>query len=95
MEVMYSLGIGSAYLTSVLATFGIIPEEFNFYEASVLLMAFLLLGRFLEARAKGRTNEAIKKLMGLYEVEESKVLPGKGVQGVINGKEVLVVSLAS
>ncbi|ALV63448.1 Lead, cadmium, zinc and mercury transporting ATPase / Copper-translocating P-type ATPase [Thermococcus sp. 2319x1] len=89
---MYSLGIGSAYLTSVLATFGIIPEEFNFYEASVLLMAFLLLGRFLEARAKGRTNEAIKKLMGLYEVEESKVLPGKGVQGVINGKEVLVVS---
>ncbi len=65
MEVMYAMGIGSAYLTSVLATLGVIPREFNFYEASVLLMAFLLLGRFLEVRAKGRTSEAIKKLMGL------------------------------
>lgn len=65
MEVMYSLGIGSAYSASVLATLRVIPREFNFYEASVLLMAFLLLGRYLEARAKGRTSEAIKKLIGL------------------------------
>ncbi|ALV63429.1 Copper-transporting P-type ATPase, probably, exporting, copB [Thermococcus sp. 2319x1] len=80
MEVMYSLGIGSAYLTSVLATFGIIPEGFNFYEASVLLMAFLLLGRFLEARAKGRTNEAIKKLMGLQAKKATVVRDGKEIE---------------
>ncbi|MCD6525315.1 MAG: cadmium-translocating P-type ATPase, partial [Thermococcus sp.] len=80
MEVMYSLGIGSAYLTSVLATFGLIPGEFNFYEASVLLMAFLLLGRFLEARAKGKTSEAIKKLMGLQAKKATVVRDGKELE---------------
>jgi len=80
MEVMYSLGIGSAYLTSVLATFGIIPREFNFYEASVLLMAFLLLGRYLEAKAKGRTSEAIKKLIGLQAKRATIVRDGKEIE---------------
>ncbi|WP_048147738.1 heavy metal translocating P-type ATPase [Palaeococcus ferrophilus] len=80
MEVMYSLGIGSAYFASVLATIGIIPEEFNFYEASVLLMAFLLLGRFLETRAKGRTSEAIKKLMGLQAKKALVLMDGKEIE---------------
>lgn len=80
MEVMYAMGIGSAYLTSVLATLGVIPREFNFYEASVLLMAFLLLGRYLEARAKGRTSEAIKKLMGLQAKKATVVRDGKEIE---------------
>lgn len=80
MEVMYSLGIGSAYLTSVLATFGVIPKEFNFYEASVLLMGFLLLGRFLEVRAKGKTSEAIKKLMGLQAKKATVIRDGKELE---------------
>ncbi|NJE61181.1 heavy metal translocating P-type ATPase [Thermococcus sp. 21S7] len=80
MEVMYSLGIGSAYLASVLATVGIIPEDFNFYEASVLLMAFLLLGRYLETRAKGRTSEAIKKLMGLQAKKATVVRGGTEIE---------------
>lgn len=80
MEVMYALGIGSAYLTSVLATFGLVPREFNFYEASVMLMGFLLLGRYLEARAKGRTSEAIKKLMGLQAKKATVIRDGKEVE---------------
>ena len=36
-----------------------------FYETAIMLAAFLTLGRYLEARAKGRTSEAIKKLIGL------------------------------
>lgn len=80
MEVMYAMGIGSAYLTSVLATLGVIPREFNFYEASVMLMAFLLLGRYLEARAKGRTSEAIKKLMGLQAKKATVVRDGKEIE---------------
>lgn len=80
MEVMYSIGIGSAYLASVLATVGIIPEEFNFYEASVLLMAFLLLGRYLETRAKGRTSEAIKKLMGLQAKKATVLRDGEEIE---------------
>ncbi|WP_148882239.1 heavy metal translocating P-type ATPase [Thermococcus aciditolerans] len=80
MEVMYSLGIGSAYLASVLATVGVIPEDFNFYEASVLLMAFLLLGRYLETRAKGRTSEAIKKLMGLQAKKATVIRNGEEIE---------------
>ncbi len=80
MEVMYSIGIGSAYLASVLATVGIIQEEFNFYEASVLLMAFLLLGRYLETRAKGRTSEAIKKLMGLQAKKATVLRDGEEIE---------------
>ena len=80
MEVMYSIGIGSAYFASVLATLGIIPEDFNFYEASVLLMAFLLLGRYLETRAKGRTSEAIKKLMGLQAKKATVLRDGEEIE---------------
>lgn len=65
MDVMYALGIGTAYSTSLLTTIKLLPEEYIFYEASVLLAAFLMLGRLLETMAKGRTSEAIKKLMGL------------------------------
>lgn len=66
MDVMYSLGIGVAYISSVLGTFEIIlTREFLFYETALLLASFLTFGRYLESRAKGRTGEAIKKLMGL------------------------------
>lgn len=66
MDVMYSLGIGVAFVSSVLGTFNIIlTPEFMFYETALMLAAFLTLGRYLEARAKGRTSDAIKKLIGL------------------------------
>ena len=65
MDVMYSMGIGVAFGASLLSTVGILPKEFIFYEAAVMLATFLTVGRFLEARAKGKTSEAIKTLMGL------------------------------
>lgn len=66
MDVMYSMGIGVAFVASVLATFEILlSHEFLLYEAAVMLASFLTFGRYLEARAKGRTSEAIKKLIGL------------------------------
>ncbi|AEH24559.1 heavy metal translocating P-type ATPase [Pyrococcus yayanosii] len=80
MDVMYSMGAGSAYIASVLATVGILPKEYNFYEASVLLLAFLLLGRYLEHIAKGRTSEAIKKLMGLQAKKATVIREGKEVE---------------
>lgn len=66
MDVMYSMGIGVAYVSSIFGTFQIIlTREFLFYETAVMLATFLTLGRYLETRAKGRTSEAIKKLIGL------------------------------
>ena len=66
MEVMYSMGIGVAFSTSIFATFGfVLSKEFLFYDTAVLLASFLTLARYLEARAKGKTSEAIKKLISL------------------------------
>ncbi len=66
MDVMYSMGIGVAYVASILGTFELLlSKEFLFYETAVMLASFLTFGRYLEARAKGKTSEAIKKLMGL------------------------------
>ncbi len=66
MDVMYSMGIGVAFVSSILGTFNIIlTPEFMFYETALMLAAFLMLGRYLETRAKGRTSTAIKKLIGM------------------------------
>ncbi|MGV8128533.1 MAG: heavy metal translocating P-type ATPase [Methanolinea sp.] len=66
MDVMYAMGTGVAYVSSVLGTLGIIlTHEFMFYDTAIMLAAFLMLGRYLETRAKGRTSAAIKALVGL------------------------------
>jgi Cu+-exporting ATPase len=66
MDVMYAMGTGVAYVASVMGTFGIVlTTEFIFYDTAVMLASFLMLGRYLEGRAKGRTSEAIKNLIGL------------------------------
>ena len=66
MDVMYSMGIGVSFAASLLGTLEIVlTREFLFYDSAVLLATFLSMGRYLEARAKGKTGEAIKRLMGL------------------------------
>ncbi len=66
MDVMYSMGIGVSFAASVLGTFRLfLSREFMFYDSAILLAAFLSMGRYLEAKAKGRTGAAIKRLMGL------------------------------
>ena len=66
MDVMYAMGTGVAYVSSVLGTLGIVlTHEFMFYDTAIMLASFLILGRYLEARAKGRTSAAIRALMGL------------------------------
>ena len=66
MDVMYSMGIGVAYVSSVMGTFEIIlTRDFMFYETALMLASFLMLGRYLEARAKGKTSQAIKTLMDM------------------------------
>ena len=66
IDVMYSMGIGVAFISSILGTFEfILSKEFLFYETAVMLASFLTFGRYLEARAKGKTSEAIKRLIGL------------------------------
>ncbi|MBM2832766.1 MAG: metal transporting ATPase, partial [Dehalococcoidia bacterium] len=69
MNLLYATGIGAAYLIAVINTFfpeaGFGGREATFYEAAALLTAFIILGRYLEAITRGRTSEAIRRLMKL------------------------------
>lgn len=81
MDVMYSMGIGVAFVSSLMGTFGIIlTPQFMFYETAVFLAAFLTLGRYLETKAKGKTSEAIKKLMGLKAKTATVLRDGQEVE---------------
>ncbi|MFN1140464.1 heavy metal translocating P-type ATPase [Serratia quinivorans] len=69
MNSLVSVGTVAAYGYSVVTTF--IPEVLPqgtanvYYEAAAVIVTLILLGRTLEARAKGRTSQAIKRLVGL------------------------------
>lgn len=69
MNSLVAVGAGAAYLYSVVATFlpRLLPEGtvHVYFEAAAVIATLILLGRYLETRAKGRTSEAIKRLMGL------------------------------
>jgi Au+-exporting ATPase len=77
MNSLVAVGTAAAYAFSVVATFapGVLPEgTVNvYYEAAAVIVALILLGRFLEARAKGRTSQAIQRLVGL-RVEVAHVM---------------------
>ncbi len=66
MDTLIAIGTSAAYFYSVAATFvPSLESEPVFYETAALLIMFVILGKLLEARAKGKTSDAIKKLMGL------------------------------
>ncbi len=69
MNSLVALGTTAAYGFSLVATFApnLLPADTAnvYYEAAAVIVVLILLGRFLEARAKGRTGEAIRKLVGL------------------------------
>jgi Cu+-exporting ATPase len=69
MNSLVALGTGAAWAYSVVATFapGLLPAQAVavYYEAAAVIIALVLVGRYLEARSKGRTSEAIRRLMRL------------------------------
>ena len=64
MDVLIAMGSSVAFAFSILVTLGILPGHV-YFETSAVIITLIKLGKYLEARAKGRTSEAIKKLMGL------------------------------
>ena len=80
MNTLVALGTSAAYLYSAVATHapGLLAGRADVYfDTSSLIITLVLLGRLLEARTKGRTNEAIKKLAGL-QARTARVVRGQG-----------------
>ncbi|WP_420848013.1 heavy metal translocating P-type ATPase [Nitratireductor luteus] len=84
MNSLVALGTGAAWLYSVVATFlpDVLPEGTRnvYFEAAAVITTLILLGRYLEARAKGRTSEAIKHLMGLQPKTARVLREGSAVE---------------
>jgi Cu+-exporting ATPase len=64
MDVLVAMGSSVAYAYSVAVTLGLMPGHV-YFETAASIITLIVLGKLLEARAKGATSEAIKKLMGL------------------------------
>jgi Cu+-exporting ATPase len=64
MDVLIAMGSSAAYFYSLPVLLGLIDGHV-YFETAAVIITLIVLGKFLEARAKGRTSEAIKKLMSL------------------------------
>ncbi|MGE5264219.1 MAG: heavy metal translocating P-type ATPase [Acidobacteriota bacterium] len=84
MNLLYATGIGAAYGIAVINT--LFPEAgfggkgATFFESAALLTWFIVLGRFLEALTRGRTSEAIRKLMSLQPKIACLIREGKEIE---------------
>lgn len=87
MNTLIAVGTSAAYIYSVTATF--FPSIFVikgysahvYFDTAATIIVLILLGRLFEARAKGRTSEAIKKLMGL-QPKTARVLKAGGEKDI-------------
>ena len=98
MNSLVAIGTAAAYLYSVVATFlpGLLPDAVRavYYEAAAVIIVLILVGRYLEARAKGRTGAAIQSLLNLQpkmaRVERGGALFEVPVEELTVGDVVLV-----
>ncbi len=94
MNTLIAVGTSAAYFYSVVAV--IFPSVLTiggkapdlYFDTSALIIAFILLGRYLEARAKGWTSAAIKKLIGLQPKNASVIRGGKELEIPVEEVEV-------
>jgi len=100
MNTLIAVGTSAAFLYSAAATFA--PQWFAggsvapavYYETASIIIVFILLGRYLEARAKGQTSDAIRRLMGLQAKTARIIQDGQEVdvpvQEVVVGDIIVV-----
>jgi Cu+-exporting ATPase len=99
MNTLIAIGTGSAFLYSVVALVTNAKDSHGmpapvYFEAAAVIIALILLGRMLEARAKGRTSDAIKRLIELQSKSATVIRDGVEVEiridAVVHGDVVLV-----
>lgn len=95
MDVLVALGTSAAYFYSLYLSIASIGSDAHmvelYYETSAVLITLIILGKLFEAKAKGRSSEAIKKLMGLQAKQATVVRNGQEL--VIPIEEVLAGDL--
>lgn len=94
MDVLIVMGSTTAYVTSLLVTIGLIDSPNVYFETGAAIIALIRLGKYLEARAKGKTAESLKALMSLKATHAYIIRNGEEqkipIQEVEVGDRVLV-----
>jgi len=93
MDSLIATGTSAAYFYSVWVMVSS-PMKDQYFETSAVLIAFVLIGKYLEAKAKGKTSEAIRKLMDLSPKTATVIKDGKEIltpiEKVVVGDIILV-----
>jgi Cu+-exporting ATPase len=83
MDTLIALGSSAAYFYSVVVVFlpALIPfHHHTYFDTSAMIISLILFGKYLEAKAKGRTSQAIRKLIGLQARTAMVIRDGKEVE---------------
>ncbi|MBM6614960.1 copper-translocating P-type ATPase [Desemzia sp. RIT804] len=99
MDSLVALGTGAAFVYSLGATIAVLSgypsfAENLYYESAAVILTLITLGKYMEARSKGKTSEAIEKLMGLAPKTALVVRDGKemeiSIEEVAVGETIIV-----
>ena len=98
MDVLVVLGTSAAYFYSIYLSIQTIGSDAHsvglYFETSAVLITLIILGKLFEAKAKGRSSEAIKKLMGLQAKTATVIRNGEEttipLEDVVTGDILLV-----
>jgi P-type Cu+ transporter len=93
MDTLVAIGTGAAFLYGLYAIVAIYFGDFSFvenlyFEVAALIITLLLVGKYMEARMKGKTSEAIKKLMNLAPKTARLVKNGVEIEVTLEEVEV-------
>jgi Cu+-exporting ATPase len=93
MDSLIAIGTSAAIIYSLYSTYQILAGNFRavdalFFESAGVIITLIMLGKFLEAVSKGKTSEAIKKLMGLAPKTATVIENGKEIEIPIDEVEI-------
>lgn len=91
MDVLIMMGSSVAYFSSLLVTLGVLNSPDVYFETGAAIITLIRLGKYLEARAKGKTSEALKKLMNL-QTKSARII-SNNIETEIDIRQVVIGDL--
>ncbi len=90
MDTLIAVGTSAAYFYSVAVIFapGLVTLDHVYFDSSAMIIALILFGKYLEAKAKGSTSEAIKRLMGLQAKTARVIRDGQELEMAVDDLDV-------
>ncbi|SEV99247.1 heavy metal translocating P-type ATPase [Halobacterium jilantaiense] len=89
MDVLIALGSTTAYVYSIVALLGILPNAGLYFDTAALILVFITLGNYLEARSKGQASDALRELLEM-EADTARIVGDDGGEREVSVSEVEV-----